>query len=96
MECFKRLSFEHEREFRGIIFTPPNDIPAVEGDEYGVYVANNIETLIEWVFVAPHAPRWQAELLESVVRKYGLAASVIHSDLMRAPQCIGRPTPPAS
>jgi hypothetical protein len=86
MGCSKRKSFEHEREFRGIVFWPPKDIPAETGDANGIYVPVSVATLIQDIFVAPHAPAWQADLVTAMLQKYGLSKDVFHSKLFQRPE----------
>lgn len=88
----KRKSFEHEKELRALIWTaedrknlvgyPPQNIYR---DLTGLYVSVDLALLINHIYVTPTAPSWTVELLRSVVKKYGLEAKVIHSDLASAP-----------
>jgi hypothetical protein len=89
---YKRKSFEHEKELRALIWTPQHGKnvignPALNKfrDHVGLCVPVNLEVLISRVFVAPTAPHWMLELLESVVKKYGLKAPVVQSDLASTP-----------
>jgi len=89
---YKRKSFEHEKELRALIWTPQHGKnvmgnPALNKfrDQIGIYVPVNIEKLISRIFVAPTAPHWMLELLESLVKKYGLEMNVIQSDLASTP-----------
>jgi hypothetical protein len=88
----KRKSFEHEKELRALIWTPQHEknwvgIPRVNKfhDKNGLYVPVNLNELISRIFVAPTAPLWILELLESIVGKYGLKKDVIQSDLASFP-----------
>jgi hypothetical protein len=82
--CSKRKSFEHEREFRGIC-CPGEDVLPQLGDSHGLYVPIDVGVLIQDVFVAPHAPAWQADLLRRVLAKYELSKDVHHSTLLQVP-----------
>lgn len=89
---YKRRSFEHEKELRALIWTPQygkNEIgdPARNRfrDQDGLYVPVNLEELISRIYVAPTAPHWMLELLESLVKKYGLKKEVVQSDLASTP-----------
>jgi hypothetical protein len=86
----KRKSFEHEHELRAVIWTmqhgknewgAANKLKEVKG----IYVPAALERLIERVYVAPTAPDWVRELLESLVRRFGLSAPVQKSSLAEAP-----------
>jgi hypothetical protein len=88
----KRKSFEHEKELRALIWTPQHEknwvgSPRVNKfhDKNGLYVPVNLNELISRIFVAPTAPLWILELLESIIEKYGLKKDVIQSDLASFP-----------
>ena len=87
----KRLSFEHEKELRALIWTPEhgkNDMaPGINryGDHAGLYVPVNLTKLIKRILVAPTAPHWMLELLESLVKKFDLELVVVQSDLASTP-----------
>jgi hypothetical protein len=86
---FKRISFEHEREIRAVIWnTQTNREPADEDDEvsielidYGKLSNIDIETLIETIYVSPTAPSWFHKLIVSILNRYKLDKPVIHSKL---------------
>jgi hypothetical protein len=89
----KRKSFEHEHELRAIIIR----IPTKQGKggsemdlqkdmfEAGAYVAVNLGTLVERVFVSPASSSWFSDLVRSVVKKYSLPKEVIQSSLDSSP-----------
>jgi hypothetical protein len=82
----KRLSFEHEHELRAIIqpiFPGSGPLTAAEPFADGLLIPVNLKQLIESIYVAPTSERWFADLVESMARKYGIDASVRHSDLIR-------------
>ncbi|MGI8422980.1 MAG: hypothetical protein ACR2NO_02490 [Chloroflexota bacterium] len=86
----KRRSFEHEREVRAMLrLDPVSELPVEEIPPElfvpGVSVAVDLETLLESVYVAPGAPRWFREVVESVVDKYGAEVPVMQSGLDDAP-----------
>ncbi len=89
---YKRKSFEHEEELRALIWTPQygkNNISDRELNRYknnmGLYVPVNVEELVEKIFVCPSAPKWIADLIRSLVKKYELTIEVIQSDLAAKP-----------
>jgi hypothetical protein len=47
----------------------------------GKYVNANLQTLIEKVYIAPYAESWFEEVVESLLSKYELDATVTKSDL---------------
>jgi hypothetical protein len=47
----------------------------------GKYVNANLQTLIEKVYIAPYAESWFEEVIESLLSKYELNATVTKSDL---------------
>lgn len=80
---FKRMSFFHEQELRAIIINYPKDVvvKTLPFSETGEYVGVNLDTLVERVYIAPSAESWFKELVESVMKKYGLCLKPIKSDL---------------
>lgn len=91
---YKRQSFEHEKEVRAIITTLPIgadgktqhhevDHPSYAGG--GVSVPVDLATLIETIHIAPTAPGWILELVQSVVKRYGLKCPVRGSELDQPP-----------
>jgi hypothetical protein len=92
----KRKSFEHERELRAVWSNiknmdckgPPND---AYPDDYHPdprgYVWKHVDlgALIENVYVSPTAGPWFRELLEKVLRRYGLNVPAHQSDLAADP-----------
>lgn len=79
----KRLSFEHEREFRGFVLDE-------NFSSVGVPVSVDVGVLVESVFVSPTAPAWYADLVGEIATRYDLTAPVVQSDLFRHPAYIGR------
>jgi hypothetical protein len=47
----------------------------------GKYVSANLQTLIEKVYIAPYAESWFEEVVQSLLSKYELNASVTKSNL---------------
>ncbi len=81
---YKRKSYEHEEEIRVVLFNLndewPSSIQVVE-TEGGVYIKIQIDTLIDKVYVAPNSPDWFRELVENIVRLYGIHKEVIRTSL---------------
>lgn len=85
---YKRKSFEHEKELRAILNLSGIDdfnlsFSDIEGDppNGGKWVSLDISKLIEKVYVAPYAPKWFGDLVESVVKTYHLSKPVVKSSL---------------
>lgn len=73
----KRKSFDYEKEVRAII---------VDQDrENGVKVPVNVDVLIENLYVSPYAPEWFYEVVQSVVEKYSLNKTILHSQMKATP-----------
>jgi len=75
---YKRTAFQHENEIRAI-FREPGNASA------GLMVKMDLDMLIEKVYISPSAPGWFANLVESILRKYGLDKIVEHSKLDEKP-----------
>ena len=74
----KRKSFEHEREVRALLMD-------FECQDLGKIVPCDLTTLIEEVFVSPHAPAWFVSLVNDVNEKYGIQVKVSTSELIEEP-----------
>ncbi len=87
---YKRLSFEHEKEYRAVInFSNLSDLTMIESEkkpkEKGVWKTINLNKLIENIHIAPEAPNWFAELVKNIMKKYKLNKKVIKSSLESEP-----------
>ena len=74
----KRLSFEYEHEVRVRIITEGGLSP--NPPEF-LTLPVNLYELIESVYVSPMAEPWFRDVVEDVLRKYGLEKTVYHSAL---------------
>src|SRR6266480_185169 len=90
----KRKSFEHEHELRAVIWTVEgnkNQLPIQNPDVNrfkdipGLYVPVELSTLIKAIYVAPSAPKWIVDLLNSLVKRYSLDKPIVHSELAASP-----------
>jgi len=85
----KRESFSHEQEVRLIAMTglsgphPNEEGTSVDlGPEPPVIpIRVNLEALVQAVYVAPNAPEWVGNVVESVTARYGYQFPVRQSDL---------------
>jgi hypothetical protein len=84
----KRRSFEHERELRAIAQTIPGKFGVSVlteevscFDRGGDFVPIDLAALVESLYVAPTAPLWFVELVQSVVDQYGFSFPVRRSAL---------------
>jgi hypothetical protein len=85
--CFrKRQSFAHENELRALFFRYPVPFKHdVIPDHTGIGLSVVPSELIEAVYVAPQASHWYADLVRSIVERYGLSAPVCQSALDAKP-----------
>jgi streptogramin lyase len=74
----KRKSFEHEKELRAVILS---NTPVIAGQS----VQCDVETLVESVRVSTLAPSWFRDVVESILKHYGLDRPVLQSDLGKDP-----------
>jgi len=86
----KRKSFEYEQEVRAITMNAvPHDTErlgtSAEWTGTGIYFQVELDLLIEEVLVAPQAEDWFVDLVQSVVKRYGLKAHVTRSGLASSP-----------
>lgn len=75
---YKRDAFAHENEVRVVIKDQMHK-------ETGILVDVDLDILIENVYVSPTAPAWLADLVESVMLKYGISKPVKYSHLNDKP-----------
>ncbi len=89
----KRESFSHEREVRMIMLTgrtmphptEPGSLIGIGPEDPVLPVEIDLTTLISAVYVAPDAPNWILEVVQSVTTRYGLTHPVQQSDLATDP-----------
>lgn len=86
----KRLSFEHERELRALVFQSPPLVGdginfAAEPPDRGMWQTVDLPALLEAIYIGPAAPGWFRELVEKIVERYGLGVPVRQSALDDAP-----------
>lgn len=82
--AFKRKSFQHESEIR-LLTILPNEYLEKTGEYAGVYIPVDLALLIQTIYISPHAPSWFFELIEAIVKRYGLNVRVQYSDLKSDP-----------
>ncbi len=75
---YKRTAFKHENEVRAIFKETGSTIE-------GMPVKMDLDMLIDKVYVSPSAPVWFANLVKSVLMKYGLNKKVEYSKLDENP-----------
>jgi len=86
----KRKSFEHEREFRAVLWDLPVRDNAIVFEESvfpqgGVAVPVTLATLIEAVYVSPGAASWFKQVVEVAAERFGLPVPVTQSRLDEDP-----------
>lgn len=79
----KRKSFSHEQELRAVIWK--HDIVDAENKPAGLNAKISINDLIDKIYVAPSTAKWLTDLVQSVVRRYGLDVEVVRSGLLDPP-----------
>ncbi len=77
---YKRKSFEHEREIRGLIKKLDTS-----NKGKGKFVKINLDMLIENVYISPSSPTWFYELVKKTLKRYNLSKNIIHSSLADDP-----------
>jgi hypothetical protein len=83
---FKRISFEHERELRAIVWGLEDvNHPQIAQGATGVPVKIDPADLIQAIHVSPSAPKWFGDVVSAVILRYGLTCPVIHSSLYERP-----------
>ena len=75
---YKRKSFEHEQEVRAIVIDYETSLK-------GVLIPVDVNTLLDFIYISPYAPKWFEEVVCSVVGKYGVSCSVVNSDMAKRP-----------
>ena len=79
----KRMPFEHEKEVR-VVWR--NSEPSKSRSGAGFYVNCKLPTLIEQVYIAPTENKWFVPIVKDILKKYGLTANVVPSDLSVKPR----------
>jgi hypothetical protein len=78
---YKRNSFEHEHELRGLIDLSKVDLSKnkkIEIVKGGAWVKVHMSNLIEGIYVAPDSPVWFKSLVEKVKMRYNLMRKVVY------------------
>lgn len=82
---YKRLSFEHEREVRAVVWPQEKELRQRLAEDGGIGVPVSLEHLIERVYLAPDCPSWLAGLVAGVSRQYGFEFEVCQSTINADP-----------
>jgi hypothetical protein len=84
----KRLSYEHEREARLILWSDAianHHLSEAANEAAGLTVNVDLERLIAKIFVAPDSPDWVVSVVRDLVSTYGRSFEVIRSNLYDGP-----------
>lgn len=81
----KRRSFEHESEFRALVFEHLGPPGATTPGPPGKLIPVDLATLIETIHVAPNRGSWEREAIEAGLRRFGLEMPVVKSRLDDSP-----------
>jgi len=76
--CYKRKSFEYEKEVRAII--KKHDLK-----KKGIYIPVNIDKVIDGIYISPYASEWFVDVVKSVVDKYNINIPVSYSQMVEEP-----------
>jgi hypothetical protein len=86
---YKRSSFDHERELRGVAWVSETQFKQSGAperlDEGGLWVDVNLSALLDAIYVSPQAQPWFVDMARSLVDKYKLSIAVHQSSLDRHP-----------
>jgi hypothetical protein len=87
----KRISYAYENEIRAITCqyettSTGKRAMSISPGPMGLSIPLILEPLIEAVYVAPTAQKWLVDLVEAVMKRYGLKAPVIQSNLAKPPR----------
>lgn len=77
----KRQSFEHEKEFRGIVMDPRG----FNDHKEGISIPIDIDTLIESIYVSPTTQDWVLDLLNNMLKRYSIGKQTVKSNLHEHP-----------
>jgi hypothetical protein len=86
-----KKSFEHESELRAVMLKKPISSGEIDFKEEtikkggGVLIKVNIEELIDKIYVAPNAPKWFYELVNTIVKRYKPDIEILPSDINNPP-----------
>ena len=82
----KRRSFAHENELRVIVWSSEaGNREQIKKDATSVTIDVVPEELIKAIYVSPTAPKWFGQLVEQLLRRYGLSVPVERSGLYDRP-----------
>lgn len=83
----KRISFQHERELRAVIWdhTTVNSETIEPIPDSRLNVPVDVSVLIDNVYLAPDSPAWLAELVKAILRRYSLNIPVTNSQMSETP-----------
>ncbi|MFP8952417.1 hypothetical protein ACLI4Z_05495 [Natrialbaceae archaeon A-arb3/5] len=96
---YKRKEFEHEKELRTIIYSPPPSEPDGFDEEkgaprlktkweeqpIGIDLEIDLENLIDGIHVAPKAPDWHIDTIKDILSTYELNVPVSRSGIKSEP-----------
>jgi len=81
----KRKYFEYEHELRAAVHVLSGQPGTIRERPSGAYVPVNLDVLVDFVCLAPGAPGWFGEVVQSVTAHYGLKKEVRPSGLSGEP-----------
>lgn len=83
----KRRSFEHERELRALIadMAAAFEQPRKEPPTSGVWRDIDLTSVIDRIHLAPTAPDWFTETVQTTIKQFGFNFDVVRSGLDESP-----------
>ena len=81
----KRISFEHEKEVRAMIWRAPTKDEEIDFSittiDDGIFASIDLNVLINAIYVSPTSPNWFYELVCAIVGKFGIDKPIKQSSL---------------
>ena len=78
----KRNIYQYENEVRCCHVIPHNDKAfnwQAQGNNDGVFIDVNMDTLIERIYISPYSPKWIRDIIEGTNKKFNLDKEIVHS-----------------
>lgn len=84
---YKPIQFQSEQEIRAILHNFPYEKNIIENQQrYGEKVEVDLNILIGNIILNPDAPAWHIEIIDKILKKYGLFKIVNKSKLSEKPK----------
>lgn len=83
----KRSIYQYENEVRCCYKIPAGQTEFTwqeQGDDNGVFIASEVNSLIERIYISPYSPKWLEEIIQGINAKFDLSKEIIHSAVFEA------------